>query len=511
MNSSIANLCDVISRIAEENKDNEYLLQRLEFHVNNMESVVKSEYKNHSNRVNRANRLASEQTIFVDVFLNKNHYYYLQNNGIGCFYEYDGKHYRVIKEDDIHHKILTTITPDDSLQDWKYKTKTTIMKQIKTKSLFESTPNSETIQWVLKKLSPSVFTKRENAKYFLTILGDNILKKNKELIYLSHGKAKQFLTEIDNHAYIAIGQTNILRNVIKYHESHSYSKCRLLNINDDTEDVFSLDQSLNLFGVACHYSNRFGGADEYVDKKSSEEFKRSVFYLKDNTKEDIVDEFCNKMLDMVEVNCGTQPQSTYILKWKDIHYLWKMYLSNEHLPHMLYSGTLKQILSQKYTYSELNDCFTNVTSKHLPRVCSFIDFWEKYLCEDQDELEIDEICHLAKSQNVSVDDAEVLKIIHHFFPSIEILHNKYVTNISCTLWDKKKDIESMLVKMNKHYHDLNAHNFISFEDAYAFYCKTYTGKLIVSKTYFENYLRKSLSDHIVYDDFITNDWYETII
>ena len=43
MNSSIANLCDVISRIAEENKDNEYLLQRLEFHVNNMESVVKSE------------------------------------------------------------------------------------------------------------------------------------------------------------------------------------------------------------------------------------------------------------------------------------------------------------------------------------------------------------------------------------------------------------------------------------------------------------------------------------
>ena len=74
MNSSITNLCDVISRIAEENKDNEYLLQRLEFHVNNMESVVKSEYKNHSNRVNRANRLASEQTIFVDVFLNKNHY-----------------------------------------------------------------------------------------------------------------------------------------------------------------------------------------------------------------------------------------------------------------------------------------------------------------------------------------------------------------------------------------------------------------------------------------------------
>ena len=97
MNSSITNLCEVISRIAEENKDNEYLLQRLEFHVNNMESLVKSEYKNYSNRITRANRLANEQTIFVNVFLNKNRFYYLQNNGIGCFYEYDGKHYRVIK------------------------------------------------------------------------------------------------------------------------------------------------------------------------------------------------------------------------------------------------------------------------------------------------------------------------------------------------------------------------------------------------------------------------------
>ena len=48
------------------------------------------------------------------------------------------------------------------------------MKQIKDKKLFQSIPETETIQNVLNFLYPFIFDDKETAKYFLTILGDNI-------------------------------------------------------------------------------------------------------------------------------------------------------------------------------------------------------------------------------------------------------------------------------------------------------------------------------------------------
>jgi hypothetical protein len=135
--------------------------------------------------------LTNEQQLFIQIFLNKNKYFYLPNNNL--FYEYNGEKYLIIKEDDIIHKLLSSISKERVLLQWKHKTKANIIKQIKERSLFSSVPETDTIQNVLNVLYQSFFSSKNAAKYFLTIIGDNILKKNQNLIFLVTTQMKQFL------------------------------------------------------------------------------------------------------------------------------------------------------------------------------------------------------------------------------------------------------------------------------------------------------------------------------
>jgi hypothetical protein len=114
------------------------------------------------------------------------HFQYLEKNNKNSFYYYDNITYKLIKEDNIQHKLLSSISKDRTLMDWKYRTKINIIKQIKSRSLWKSIPESITIQNVLNLLYPSIFSCKDHAKYFLTLIGDNILKKNTgDLIFLT--------------------------------------------------------------------------------------------------------------------------------------------------------------------------------------------------------------------------------------------------------------------------------------------------------------------------------------
>ena len=254
---------NTITNLCFKYKDNDYILQRIDSHINTyLETTLSTEDENHKKRIIRTNTLSKEQQNFIQIFLSKNNYFYLANSN--CFYEYNKKHYSVIKEDDILHKLLNNISQDRTLQDWKYKTKVNIIKQIKDRNLFTSVPESSTIQSVIKTLYPSFFSSRDMAKYFITIIGDNILKKNQDNIYLIYGKSKKLLTELENVAYITTGSTNTTRNFIKYHEQHQYSNCRLVCINDTRENNdANINLTLDFICVATHYSNRYNGADGY--------------------------------------------------------------------------------------------------------------------------------------------------------------------------------------------------------------------------------------------------------
>jgi hypothetical protein len=175
--NNVGKCVQIVEQLFEKYKDNEYMLQRLTNHVTAyLPNTLESELVNYEKRVNRQTFLSYEQQTFIQVFLSKYQYFYLSNNN--CFYEYNGKKYIIVKEDDIIHKLLSSISKDRVLLQWKYKTKINIIKQIKDRHLFQSIPDTDTIQSILGMLTPLVFATKNQAKYFLTIIGDNILKKN---------------------------------------------------------------------------------------------------------------------------------------------------------------------------------------------------------------------------------------------------------------------------------------------------------------------------------------------
>ena len=151
----------LIDKLILKYKNDEHMLKQLDIHVNqNLEQILTDECASHETKQKIARSLEAQQTNFVKVFLSKNRYYYLSQDDAECFFEYDGKHYTVTKRDDINTKLLVTISNYKDLHEWKIEVTVMIMQHIKNRSLHNTVPESYTIQYVLKLLSPTVFSSR---------------------------------------------------------------------------------------------------------------------------------------------------------------------------------------------------------------------------------------------------------------------------------------------------------------------------------------------------------------
>lgn len=507
---------DSVDKFFQIYKDNDYMLQRIYSHiVVNLPNTLENEAKNYEKRINLNSYLTEEQQIFMQVFLSKNNYYYLPNNGF--FYEYDGKDYLIVREDVIIHKLLSSISKDRVLLQWKHKTKMNVIKQIKERNLFSSIPETDTIQNVLNLLYPSIFLSKSSAKYFLTVIGDNILKKNNNLIFFVTPRMKLLLNELECVSISSIGNDNASsRFITKYHENHSLENYRLIKINENFSNEYwrmiLKKIGLNLLCVAAHYSNRYENSDNFLSVKSDEDLSNYAYTLKNTTQTDLVNNFINQCLE--------KTSDEYKIEWKNLHFVWKQFLNNNGLPNVIFSSTLKNLLSETLNYNKESDSFTGVTSKYLPFYKEFIQFWESTITTNntndfENEFEIDEITSLFKlwSKSKSVLSEEyILKIIKYFFPNVEIAEDKFVLNISCNLWDKIGDINKSLIYIKNYIKTEHKLTLVSFDDIYSYYqgyCTVNDLKFIVSKRYFEKYLYHKFVDYIVYEKFIKVEWANT--
>jgi hypothetical protein len=130
------------------------------------------------------------------------------------------------------------------------------------------------------------------------------------------------------------------------------------------------------------------------------------------------------------------------------------------------------------------------------------------------ELEIDELASLFKTwskntsnnlSNGTISEENILKILIHFYPQIEIIEDKYVLNVSSNMWNKLNDIDKSLDYIKQQITTDHNLALISFDDAYNYYykfCNLNSLPFLVSKRYFEKYIYFKLSDHIVYEKFI---------
>ena len=352
----------ILSELHEKYKDNQYMLNRLHMYLTNLPSMLDVENKKYEERLSRINELTMEQDNFYKVFLMKHQYFYMPYNNI--YYDYDGKTYKIIKDDDIHHHLLSTITDEGKLMPWKHKTKQNIIKQIKERSLLKSVPETYTIQNVLGFLQ-TIFETKMEAKYFLTIIGDCILKKNvgdKPLMYFINANTKKLVLMIDSIAYITTGNSIMSNFISKYHDTHDLSCYRLIKTNENPISSEIIKDMLNKIGidllcVATHYSDRYSNSDNFLLLESDETNNKYSMFFVNNTIDKIVTDFIKQCLDVStnsNNNSNTAIQSEngllginamkYSLSWKNMHYIWKQYLSTINIPNMLYTNSLKDLL-----------------------------------------------------------------------------------------------------------------------------------------------------------------------
>lgn len=518
-NGTHSNSLDIVNTLYHKYKDNEYVLRRLHTHISNLPNTLENEAVNYERRQNLNAHLSEELHIFVQVFLSVHNYYYLANNN--CYYEYNGSEYWMVKEDDIIHKLLSAISKDKTLLQWKYRTKTNVLKQIKDRSLFSCIPESSTIRNVLNFLYPTFFPTKNMTKYFLTVLGDNILRKMGELIYIINPKMKQMVDELELISAICIGNSNITQRMItKYHDSHSYANCRLIQINNPISLEYWRENlkrnGLNLLCVCVHYSRRYGSSDQFVTNSMDEDLIRYSCMLKSLTREDLVRQFIDSFIEKTQVGASGNQWNT--IEWKNLHFIWKQFLSSQQLPSVIYSNSLKAILKTLLTYEEETDSFIGVTSKYLPVCKEFIQFWNETIRVQNDhdefvkfehELEVDEInqlfkCWTKNRQLSTLTEDTIVKMITHFF-SIQVIDDKFVLNVVSSAWNKNGDIEQSIEYIKERVLENSHSSLIHFDDLYNYYhayCVEKSLKLIVNKGYFEKYLIYNYSGDICYDKFI---------
>ena len=162
-----------------------------------------------------------------------------------------------------------------------------------------------------------------------------------------------------------------------------------------------------------------------------------------------------------------------------------------------------------------------------------MSFWEKHITiasvgvnEEgfninviDDEYEIDEIVSLYKMsdfKNGSISDKDIIKMINHYFsPQVEVIDNKYITNIHCNLWSKHDDILKFLETYKSNVNNIKKKNdIISFDELYKAYKSFCQAKQIVdkrilplvSKQFFEKFVCQELNEHIKYEKFVSSEW-----
>jgi len=545
--SELNNLQNILQEVYNKYTNNDYILTRIKAHITNLENVVENENKKNDERIIKQNELSLEQDNFCKIFLSKYQYYYMSNSS--TFYKYDGKHYRIINEDEIYHNILTTLSEEPKLSQWKHKTKQIIIKQIKERYLLKSTPESYTIQSVLNNFS-SIFESKVYIKYFLTIIGDCILKKGNDNKYFINQHLKKLVMLIDDISYIATG-TKILNNFItKYHENHKLSDYRLIKpnsnfmVNDIIKDIIN-NYGIDILCVACYYSDRYTNGDKYIFNIYDDiNVQNKILYFKNNSSEEyIFNHFIGEYI--VQTN---HHETT--ITWKNLHYLWFHFLNSNDLPNVIYSDRLKELLLKKYyipitneenllkndisnnnitntnTNSNTNNIiFNGITSKYLPLISNFLKFWEKYIFTQKscdlikEQYEVEEIILLYKSvnKNVIINDKDIINIIKYYFSELEtkikIINNKYIIGIHSSLWNKPQDIKDFLNEY-KIIVDISQ-DIISFGDLYNSYKAYFKAKssveaknyYIVNKIYFESFIRSYLSEYILYETFVSIAWF----
>jgi hypothetical protein len=508
-------LYNSIDDIIKKYANNDYILGRLTNYIENIiPSALETEDINHKQREERKQKLINNRDEFTHRFLKINKYFYAPQTEL--FLSYDGTHFKNYSEDNIQHQIMSTITSEQNLMVWKRKITNNIIKRIKEISPLTAIPESNTIQFVINTIYPSIFQSRNSAKYFITIIGDCINSKiENNFIYIISPAIKNIINEISNQCCTFFGISNGFNNIKYKYYDHPYDKCRLVQVNTtDKNKVFPIPQNLlkhmlDFLCVCSHYSGRYENADGFLKQCSETKLVEHSFYLYKNPLDTIVDHFIDKKIN-------NSPSSK--IDDKNMFFLWKKFLDEKNIPNISFHENLKTILKNKISHDGVH--FLNVTSVQLPLVSHFMKFWETTMSEDsfdeEPELEIDEFTTLFKSwlaktkniMNMNINEGSLIELIRHFYPDVVIEEDKYLIHVKCSLWNKRLEIVNSLYLFKLKCNGQSEAFTKSLYEAYEFYSLNNKHTCLASKRYFEKIASDIIDGHIDSDGLISPTWWK---
>lgn len=538
--------CEVIESMYEKYENDLYMTSKIHHYISQqlpilLENIQESRTKS----IQRNQDHSAEQDRFTQIFLSSNKYYYHSPNEFYFFY--DGISYKNVTEDEILHHIVSSISEDRNpmLMNWKHRTKISILKKIKERNFLNAIPESNTIQTVLEHLRSLLCNSKSEAKLFLTILGDNILKKNPNRIHYVNPMIRYYLKYINNISMMQLNVQCTQTFKFKYHEKHleNLEECRLIpSVNtvpkNSWYEPFLQKKGLDILCVAVHYSYKYTNADELLETLTDEQLRNNFHCLKIKTPHNVLNDFRNEYLlgnhtnDVTTISCS--PQEEYFLQasvnieesskgllWTEMQYLWKDFLKHHQYPSNLYQNIYKKILVEDFFHEQYHhetETFQNVSSSQIPFIKKFLKFWDETIIDDDRnfaELELEEISNLfrkwlnlskTKNSKYSLTEWKILDVLFYFHPELAIGDNKYVYNVRSLMWDKDCDIDNAIDAYNEQNKLDNTSSVSSLDDAYTFYCKFHTvessnneklqNNFFVSKSYFTKYLgnRESIKE-----------------
>ena len=509
-----------------QNKIKNYILTALPNTLNNL--IINNEKKS-IEKIRKENNINE----FITKFLTLYKYFY--NSSSDIYFCYDNKNYTTIKEDtiisninnyinkinkiekiniykghtdNIDNKNLTNInkTNMSEIYHMREKIKTIILKKIQETHIYTYIPESETIQNVFSVLVPTFFTNKIMAKYFLVCIGDIILKKN-NCIFLINSKSKNLIKLLSSYSYNYFGTSYFSDFKYKYHEMQK--NCKIIQINPINNENLNNEfhkNILNLLCISIHYSIRFNNSNKFLETEGDYDLCNYVNLLCDNK---LINHF-------IENNIEFTAESKNIITPKNMHFLWKDYLTSFNIPSIHFSSTIKNQL-KKFNYDEINDYYYGIISKNLPIISNFINFWEEYFeiinnfetISLNNEFDVSEILSIYKinlTSKCSINDDKILQILKHYYDNI-LIQDKNVLNISCKLWNKYNDITNFLTfYKNKLIFNKEKYpqSLVCIYSEYINYSKKYM--CVVNKNYFIEFLKNEYNNYIE-DDILLSSWW----
>lgn len=475
-----------LEELIETYKGDLYVTSRLEtFIMSHLPNALSSANELQKERAERRERLLSSCDVFTERFLATNNISYCHK--IELFVAYDKQHFYPISEDDIQHLILTNITKNQELVPWKHKLKNSIIKSLKVRSPLECIPESDTIQFVLNQLYPSIFHTKNAAKHFLTAVGDCIKGERKNTYIVTSG-LKDIMREIETAHYNCFGSTNILANFkMKYH-GHSYANTRFFQSRLDTSTLrmpYDLSKHMiDLLCVASHYSDRYTSADNFVSNANDEILSQICMFSRDLTVEKLTADFKASALYECKGSTITNKNMLFILK---------KYMDDHNIPNIVFHEPFSENLRKMITFCSDTDSYADITSNYLPTVSAFTQFWENHITEDfgAPEYEVSEIIHLFltswSATRKNVNEEFIIDLLKHHSPETTIEGDKYIFHVACNLWDKRGEVADFIIYLGLL--EYNYKDSTNVDNLYSTYTSWKNG-LRMSKSCFEKLMKE---------------------